>query len=143
MPVNSGASASPYQIPVLGQEKRTIGYGHSGQTNSHFGDDLDDGKYESVLENMDDSDELAPISDDGHSSYGNDDHGEFDDHGGFGNHGSGSGFGNLGSGSGFGFGDLGGLSSPFKYHHDVSASEGMKGDSFGFDDQVRNTLFTL
>lgn len=90
-------SESPYNIPVIGQEKM-IDYGSQG--GSQFGDIADN--FNNGME------DLAPISD-----FGGDHYNFNDDDDGF---------------------DTG--ASPFKYHHDVS-SNGLKGDSHGFNDQVR------
>ncbi|XP_027853415.2 uncharacterized protein LOC114132214 [Aphis gossypii] len=112
LPVASGKPASPYHIPVVGEEKavhyntgRSIESGY--KPNSHFGDpiadDIDDGRY--GLDDADDS--PSPISDvDGYNNFDHDDNGD-----------------------GFDFGP-----SPFKYHRDVS-NDGLKGDTLGFDDQ--------
>jgi len=99
-------------MPVVGQEK-TVNYGQGGyyKTGSHYdgGNDFGgDDKY-GLDADMGNMDGFAPVTDDRG--------GQFDDDSG-------------------GFGDFGGFSSPFKYHHDVSATDGLKGDSHGFDDEV-------
>lgn len=117
MPTIGKDSASPYHMPMVGHEKNVVHYnsGRSGgglfKSNTNLADDP------TSVDDFDDGKygdadgDVAPIMD------FNDDHNfdnDFNDDGGF---------------------DFG-LSSPFKYHHDVSA-DGLKGDSFGFDDQVR------
>jgi len=115
MPVVSGKHASPYHIPVVGEERdvhynsgRSIDGGGYNQPSSRFGDpmadDFDGGKY--GLDDADDS--AAPISDVGGFNFDHDDLG----------------------GDAFDFGP-----SPFKYHRDVS-TDGLKGDAHGLDDQV-------
>lgn len=113
MPVVSGKHASPYHIPVVGEERdvpynsgRSIDGGGYNQPSSRFGDamadDFDGGKY-----GLDDVDDLAaPISDVGGYNFDHDDLGDA-----------------------FDFGP-----SPFKYHRDVS-TDGLKGDAHGYDDQ--------
>jgi len=114
MPVASGKHASPYHIPVVGEERdvhynsgRSIDGGGYNQPSSRFGDpmadDFDGGKY-----GPDDVDgSAAPISDFGGYNFDHDDLGDA-----------------------FDFGP-----SPFKYHRDVS-TDGLKGDAHGLDDQV-------
>lgn len=105
----AGSPESPYNIPVVGQEKMVDHGGHGDilgynvRSNSQFGDSVDN--FDGGME------DLAPFSDFGgdHHYFDNDDDG-------------------LNTGA-----------SPFKYHHDVS-SNGLKGDSLGFDDQVRNLI---
>lgn len=103
-----GTPASPYHIPVVGQEK--IQY-RDHQTNSHFDDPTTDHFDDDKYGPPDNVDSFAPIMDidDHHFDMDNDDD-------------------NFGM---FNFGH-----SPFKYHHDVS-TDGLKGDSYGFDNQVR------
>lgn len=107
MPTVGPTSASPYNIPIVGQEK--IRY-KDHRTTSHFDDPttdhFDDGKYGS-----DSVDGFAPIVDidNHHFDVDNDD-------------------------DGFGMFNFG--PSPFKFHHDVS-SDGLNGDSYGFDNEVR------
>jgi len=114
MPVVSGKHASPYHIPVVGEERdvpynsgRSIDGGGYNQPSSRFGDamadDFDGGKY--GLDDVDDS--AAPISDVGGYNFDHDDLGDA-----------------------FDFGP-----SPFKYHRDVS-TDGLKGDAHGYGDQV-------
>lgn len=106
--------ASPYNIPVLGQEDaihrddRSSGNGYVAP-NSYF-DGADDGKYD--LGGGEGLDELAmaPIFD-------IDDTGNFND----------------GDDGTFDF-----AMSPFKYHRDVS-SGGPKGDPLGYDDEVKSS----
>lgn len=126
MPTISNEPASPYHIPVVGHEKNVVHYnsGRSGggglfRPNTHLADDpmsvddFDDEEKYGDGKYSDANGDVAPIMD-----FNNDHHfdNDFNDDGGF---------------------DFG-LSSPFKYHHDVSA-DGLKGDSFGFNnDQVRS-----
>lgn len=116
IPMVSGEPSSPYHIPVVGEDRedrgRGAGYRIPGPRYDG-GYSLDDGKYETVLEeDMDDED--------GSISVSKSDLSAFDDV-------TGPGYNNR-------FGDV--LSSPYKYHHDVSAADDLKGGSLGFDDQV-------
>ncbi|XP_025206989.1 transcription initiation factor TFIID subunit 1-like [Melanaphis sacchari] len=111
MPVVSSKRASPYNIPVVGEEE-AVNYNNGRSTesgyqkNSQFGDpipnDFDDGRY-----GLDDADySPSPISNVDGYNFDNDNNGDTFDF------------------------EL----SPFKYHRDVS-DDGLKGDGLGFDDQ--------
>lgn len=121
MPVVGGGQASPYHIPVVGEENdvhynnngRSIGGGYDpnySRFGDHIEDDFDDGRYGGGLDDVDDS--PAPISDVDGYSFDRDDLGD--------------------RGDAFDFGP-----SPFKYHRDVSTTDGQKSDGgYGLDDQV-------
>lgn len=108
MPSVVSTSASPYHMPIVGQEN--VHYNGDHKTNSHFDDPTTD-HFDAEKYGPDDVDSLAPIIDidDHHFDIDNSD-------------------------DSFGIFDFG--QSPFKYHHDVS-NDGLKGDSYGFDNQVR------
>lgn len=117
IPMASGEPSSPYQIPVVGEDREDHGRGAGGYRipGPHYDGDYglqDDGKYETELEDMDDED--------GSTSVSKSDLSAFDD--------------GIGPGYSDRFGDV--LSSPYKYHYDVSAADDLKGGSLGFDDQV-------
>lgn len=115
---------SPYNIPVLGQEDavhrddRSSGGGDGYAPNSYFAGADDDGKYGLGGGGGGGSglDELAPVFDIDDDRQIDDITGNFDD----------------GDDGVFDF-----AMSPFKYHRDVS-SDGPKGDSLGYDDQVKS-----
>lgn len=112
MPSVGAPPASPYNIPVVGQNDvhHSGDYSDHKRPSLHFGDLADNFDDPGHL-GLDDADDISPIMD-GHHFGGGDDGGD----------------------GGFDFGP-----SPFKYHHDVSPGSGLKSDSFGFDDQVRGS----
>lgn len=136
MPMASGKPESPYHIPVIGEEKAgNYGTGR-GVTYKSSSTNFNDGKYGS-----DDGGKYGRYDD---NKYGGYDSGKYGER--FGGYDGGSyglddtdGFapiGDFGDDHG-GFNDDGFGPSPFKYHHDVSSGVGMKGDTYGPDDQVR------